>query len=65
MIQEELPEQILGGARCIHIGNFIVGLLCYICNILLLVRLFSFTYALLAIVYVSHVEDRFFNNPRL
>jgi hypothetical protein len=29
------------------------------------VWLYFFTYALLAIVYVSHVEDRFFNTPRL
>jgi hypothetical protein len=30
-----------------------------------LVWLFFFTHALLAVVYVSHVEDRFFNTPRL
>jgi proteasome lid subunit RPN8/RPN11 len=29
------------------------------------VWLFFFTYTLLAEVYVSHVEDRFFNTPRL
>jgi hypothetical protein len=29
------------------------------------VVLFFFTYALLAVVYVSHVEDRFFNTPRV
>jgi hypothetical protein len=29
------------------------------------VWLFSFTYALLVVVYVSHAEDRFFNTPRL
>jgi hypothetical protein len=29
------------------------------------VRLFYFIYALLAVVYVSHVEDRFFNSRRL
>jgi SAM-dependent methyltransferase len=28
-------------------------------------RFFFFTSALLAVVYVSHVEDRFFNTPRL
>jgi hypothetical protein len=27
------------------------------------VWLFFFTYALLAVVYVSHVEERFFNTP--
>jgi hypothetical protein len=41
------------------------NLFCYICSILLFVWLFFFTYALLAVVYVSHVEDRFFNTPRL
>jgi hypothetical protein len=43
----------------------ILGLFCYICSFLLFVRLFFFTYALLAIVYVSHVKDGFFNTPRL
>jgi hypothetical protein len=37
----------------------------YTCSILLFVWLFFFTYALLAIVYVSHVEGRFFSAPRL
>jgi ABC-type multidrug transport system fused ATPase/permease subunit len=32
---------------------------------LLFVWLFFFIYALLVVVYVSHVEDRFFNTPRL
>jgi hypothetical protein len=32
---------------------------------LLFAWLFFFTYALLAVVYVSHVDDRFFNTPRL
>jgi hypothetical protein len=36
-----------------------------ICSFLLFVWLFFYTYALLAVVYVSHVEDRFFNTPRL
>jgi hypothetical protein len=46
-------------------GYFIVGLFCYICSFLLFVWLFFFSYALLAAVYVSHLEDRFFNTPRL
>jgi glutamate-5-semialdehyde dehydrogenase len=33
---------------------------CNAAETLLLHRLFFFTYALLAVVYVSHVEDRFF-----
>jgi hypothetical protein len=37
----------------------------YICSFLLFVWLFFFTYALLAVVYVSHGKDRFFNTPRL
>jgi hypothetical protein len=32
----------------------------YIYSFLLFVWLFFFTYALLAVVYVSHIEDRFF-----
>jgi hypothetical protein len=48
-----------------ELGYFIVGLFCYICSFLLFVWLFFFTYALLAVVYVSHVEDRSFNTPRL
>jgi hypothetical protein len=36
----------------------------YVCSFLLFVRLFFF-YALLAVVYVSHVKDRFFNTPYL
>jgi hypothetical protein len=47
------------------LGYFIVGLFCYICSFLLFVWLFFFTYALLTVVYVSHVENRFFNTPRL
>jgi hypothetical protein len=47
------------------LGYFIVGLFCYICSFFLFVWLFFFTYALLAVVCVSHVEDRFFNTPRL
>jgi hypothetical protein len=46
-------------------GYFIVGLFCYICSFLLFVWLFFFTYALLAVVYVLHVEDRSFNTLRL
>jgi hypothetical protein len=46
-------------------GYFIVGLFCYIFSCLLFVWAFFFTYALLVIVYVSHVEDRFVNTPRL
>jgi hypothetical protein len=46
-------------------GYFIVGLFYYINSFLLFVWLFCFTYALLAVVYVSHVEERFFNTPRL
>jgi hypothetical protein len=46
-------------------GYFIVGLFYYICSSLLFVWLFFFTYALLTVVYVSYVEDRFFNTPRL
>jgi hypothetical protein len=38
---------------------------CYICSFLLFVWLFFFTYVLLAVVYVSYVEDKFFNIPRL
>jgi hypothetical protein len=34
-------------------------------SFLLFVWLTFFTYALLALVYVSYVEDRFFNTPRL
>jgi hypothetical protein len=33
-------------------------------NHTLFVWLFFYTYALLAVVYVSHVEDRFINTPR-
>jgi hypothetical protein len=44
---------------------FIVGLFCYICSFSLFVWLIFFNYALFAIVYVSHVEDKFFNTPRL
>jgi hypothetical protein len=36
-----------------------IGLFCCICSFLLFVWLFLFTYALLAVVYASHVEDRF------
>jgi ABC-type multidrug transport system permease subunit len=39
----------------IKLGYFIVSLFCYICSFLLFVWLFFFTYALLAVVYVSHV----------
>jgi hypothetical protein len=46
------------------LGYLIVGLFCYICSFLLFVWLFFFTYAVLAVVYVSHVEDRFFNTHR-
>jgi hypothetical protein len=42
-----------------YTGYFIVGLFCYICSFLLFVWSFFFTYALLAVVYVSH------NTPRL
>jgi hypothetical protein len=49
----------------LELGYFIVGLFCYIYSFLLFVWLFFFTFALLAVVYVSHVEDRFFNTPRL
>jgi hypothetical protein len=42
------------------LGHFIVGLFCYICSFILFVWLFFFTYALLAVVYVSHMEDRLF-----
>jgi hypothetical protein len=38
---------------------------CYIYSFLLFVWLFFFAYALFAVVYVSHVENRFFNTPRL
>jgi hypothetical protein len=54
---------VIDQVQCL--GYFIVGLFCYICSFLLFVWLFFFTYALLAVVYVSHVEDRFFNTPRL
>jgi hypothetical protein len=47
------------------LGYFIVGMFCYICSFLLFVWLFFFNYALLAVVYVSHAEDRFFNTPLL
>jgi hypothetical protein len=50
--------------RSMGSGYFIVGLFCYICSYLLFVWLFSFIYALLVVVYVSHVEDRF-KTPRL
>jgi hypothetical protein len=44
----------------------IVGLFCYICSFLLFVSLFFFTYALLAVVYVSHwLRIDFYNSPRL
>jgi hypothetical protein len=48
-----------------YFGYFIVGVFCYICSFLLFVRLFFFTYALLPVVYVSHVEDTFLNILRL
>jgi hypothetical protein len=48
-------------ARLQCLGYFIVGLFCYICSFSLFVWLFFFTYALLAVVYVSRVEDRFYN----
>jgi long-subunit acyl-CoA synthetase (AMP-forming) len=38
---------------------------CYICSFFIISVDFFFTYALLAVVYVSHVWDRFFNTPRL
>jgi ankyrin repeat protein len=53
-----------GWTACHYAGHFIVGLFCYISSFLLFVWLISFTYALLATVYVSHVEDKFFT-PRL
>jgi hypothetical protein len=46
-------------ARLQYLGYSIVGLFCYICSFLLLVWLFFFTSALLAVVYVSPVEDKF------
>jgi hypothetical protein len=46
-----------------YLGYFIVGLFCYICSFLLFVWLFFFTYASLAVVYVSHVEDMHFLIP--
>jgi hypothetical protein len=36
------------------LGYFIVGLFCYIC--ILFVWLFFFTYALLVVVYILHVD---------
>jgi hypothetical protein len=43
----------------IHIfSNIFICICSFVC-------LFFFTYALLAVVYVSHVEDRFVNTPRL
>jgi hypothetical protein len=50
-----------GGARLSQVGGAKVlpG------ELFIFVWLFFFTYALLAVVYVSYVEDRFFNTPRL
>jgi hypothetical protein len=42
-----------------------VCMFCYICSFSLFAWLFFFTYALSVVVYVSHVEDRFFNTPCL
>jgi hypothetical protein len=47
------------------LGYFIVVLFCYICIFLLFVWSFFFTYAFLAVVYVSRVDDIFFNTSRL
>jgi hypothetical protein len=60
-----LYQYLIFFARVQCLGYFTVGLFCYICSFLLLVWLFFFIYALLAVVYVSHEEDRFFNTPRL
>jgi hypothetical protein len=47
------------------IGNFIVGLFCYICSFLFFLWLFFFIYALLAGLRFTLAEDRFFNILRL
>jgi hypothetical protein len=67
LVQEigRLKARLFESNRDLTIGYFIVALFCYIYSFLLFVWLFFFTYALLAIVYVSHVEDRLFNTPRL
>jgi hypothetical protein len=47
-------EAVLGCFDDLLTGYFIVGLFCYIYNFLLFMWVFFFTYALLAVVYVSH-----------
>jgi hypothetical protein len=47
------------------LGYFIVGLFYYICSFSLFLWSFFFTYALLAVAYVSYVDDSFCNTPRL
>jgi hypothetical protein len=51
--------------RSVSVGNFIVGLFCYICSFLFFMWLFAFTYALLAGLRFTLAEDRFFNTLRL
>jgi hypothetical protein len=48
-------DRDIGNSTSLGIGN----------NFLLFVWSFFFTYALLAVVYVSHVENRFLDTPRL
>jgi hypothetical protein len=62
------PTPVRGGVKEAQVqclGYFIVGLFCYSISFLLFVWSCFFTYALLSIVYVSYVEDRFFHTPHL
>jgi hypothetical protein len=49
----------------IHIYMYMNRWLLHMLLFLLFGWLFYFTYALLAVIYVSHVEHGFFNTPRL
>jgi hypothetical protein len=55
---------VKSGSNGITLGYFIAGLFCYICSFFYLCGYF-FLLMPYWLVYVSHVEDKFFNTPRL
>jgi hypothetical protein len=61
------PQANAHRVHCIYLLKLYKGISAHTIEdpVLKRLRFFFFTYALLALVYVSRVDDRFFNTPRL